>query len=178
MPIVVQKYGGSSLADAESIKRVARRIVETKKAGHDVVVAVSAMGDSTDDLLDLARDVSPVPPPRELDMLMTAGERISMALVAMAISDLGFSARSFTGSQAGVITDGVHGKAKIIDITPGRIQKAIDEGHIAIVAGFAWLVTMTMWSTPAPTASSMMSWSAGVSWSSASGSISARIRSA
>ena len=136
MPIVVQKYGGSSLADAESIKRVARRIVETKKAGHDVVVAVSAMGDSTDDLLDLARDVSPVPPPRELDMLMTAGERISMALVAMAISDLGFSARSFTGSQAGVITDGVHGKAKIIDVTPGRITEAIGKGHIVIVAGF------------------------------------------
>ncbi|HET7822241.1 MAG TPA: aspartate kinase [Ornithinibacter sp.] len=136
MPIVVQKYGGSSLADAESIKRVARRIVETRKAGHDVVVAVSAMGDSTDDLLDLARDVSPVPPPRELDMLMTAGERISMALVAMAISDLGFSARSFTGSQAGVITDGVHGKAKIIDVTPGRITEAIGKGHIVIVAGF------------------------------------------
>jgi aspartate kinase len=136
VPIVVQKYGGSSLADAESIKRVARRIVETKKAGHDVVVAVSAMGDSTDDLLDLARDVSPVPPPRELDMLMTAGERISMALVAMAISDLGFSARSFTGSQAGVITDGVHGKAKIIDVTPGRITEAIGKGHIVIVAGF------------------------------------------
>jgi aspartate kinase len=110
--------------------------VETKKAGHDVVVAVSAMGDSTDDLLDLARDVSPVPPPRELDMLMTAGERISMALVAMAISDLGFSARSFTGSQAGVITDGVHGKAKIIDVTPGRITEAIGKGHIVIVAGF------------------------------------------
>ncbi|MFL6080428.1 MAG: aspartate kinase [Ornithinibacter sp.] len=136
MPIVVQKYGGSSLADAESIKRVARRIVETKKAGHDVVVAVSAMGDSTDDLLDLARDVSPVPPPRELDMLMTAGERISMALVAMAISDLGYSARSFTGSQAGVITDGVHGKAKIIDVTPGRITEAVGKGHIVIVAGF------------------------------------------
>ena len=109
---------------------------ETKKAGHDVVVAVSAMGDSTDDLLDLARDVSPVPPPRELDMLMTAGERISMALVAMAISDLGFSARSFTGSQAGVITDGVHGKAKIIDVTPGRITEALGKGHIVIVAGF------------------------------------------
>ena len=136
MPIVVQKYGGSSLADAESIKRVARRIVQTKKDGHDVVVAVSAMGDSTDDLLDLARDVSPVPPPRELDMLMTAGERISMALVAMAISDLGFSARSFTGSQAGVITDGVHGKAKIIDVTPGRITEAVGKGHIVIVAGF------------------------------------------
>jgi len=136
VPIVVQKYGGSSLADAQSIKRVARRIAETKKAGHDVVVAVSAMGDSTDDLLDLARDVCPVPPPRELDMLMTAGERISMALVAMAISDLGFSARSFTGSQAGVITDGVHGKAKIIDVTPGRITEALGKGHIVIVAGF------------------------------------------
>ena len=136
MPIVVQKYGGSSLADAESIKRVARRIAETKKAGHDVVVAVSAMGDSTDDLLDLAQEVSPVPPPRELDMLMTAGERISMALVAMAISDLGFSARSFTGSQAGVITDGVHGRAKIIDVTPGRITEALGKGHIVIVAGF------------------------------------------
>jgi aspartate kinase len=136
VPIVVQKYGGSSLADAESIKRVARRIVETKKTGHDVVVAVSAMGDSTDDLLDLARDVSPVPPPRELDMLMTAGERISMALVAMAISDLGSSARSSTGSRAGVITDGVHGKAKIIDVTPGRITEALGKGHIVIVAGF------------------------------------------
>ncbi len=136
MPIVVQKYGGSSLADAESIKRVARRIAETRKAGNDVVVAVSAMGDSTDDLLDLAQEVSPVPPPRELDMLMTAGERISMALVAMAISDLGYSARSFTGSQAGVITDGVHGKAKIIDVTPGRITEALGKGHIVIVAGF------------------------------------------
>ena len=136
MPIVVQKYGGSSLADAESIKRVARRIAETKRTGADVVVAVSAMGDSTDDLLDLAKEVSPVPPPRELDMLMTAGERISMALVAMAISDLGFSARSFTGSQAGVITDEVHGKAKIIDVTPGRITEALGRGHIVIVAGF------------------------------------------
>lgn len=136
MPIVVQKYGGSSLADAESIKRVARRIAETKKAGNDVVVAVSAMGDSTDELVDLAQDVSPVPPPRELDMLMTAGERISMALVAMAIHDLGISARSFTGSQAGVITDEVHGKAKIIDVTPGRITEALGKGHVVIVAGF------------------------------------------
>jgi aspartate kinase len=134
--IVVQKYGGSSLADASAIKRVARRIVEAKKAGHDVVVAVSAMGDSTDELLDLAQQVSPLPPPREMDMLLTAGERISMALVAMAISDLGFTARSFTGSQAGVITDSVHGKAKIIDVTPGRIRDAIAEGHIVIVAGF------------------------------------------
>jgi aspartate kinase len=136
VPIVVQKYGGSSLADAESIKRVARRIADTKKAGNDVVVAVSAMGDTTDELLDLAQEVSPVPPPRELDMLMTAGERTSMALVAMAISDLGYSARSFTGSQAGVITDGVHGKAKIIDVTPGRITEALAKSHIVIVAGF------------------------------------------
>jgi aspartate kinase len=134
--IVVQKYGGSSVADASSIKRVAARIVETKRAGHDVVVAVSAMGDSTDELLDLAAQVSPLPPARELDMLLTAGERISMALVAMAISDLGFTARSFTGSQAGVITDSVHGKAKIIDVTPGRISTALDDGHIVIVAGF------------------------------------------
>ena len=136
MGIVVQKYGGSSLADADAIKRVARRIVDIKKAGHDVVVAVSAMGDTTDDLLDLANGVSPLPPAREMDMLLTAGERISMALVAMAISDLGFTARSFTGSQAGVITDSVHGKAKIIDVTPGRITQAIGEGHIVIVAGF------------------------------------------
>ncbi len=134
--IVVQKYGGSSLADASAIKRVARRITEAKKAGNDVVVAVSAMGDSTDELLELAEGVSPLPPARELDMLLTAGERISMALVAMAISDLGFTARSFTGSQAGVITDSVHGKAKIIDVTPGRISAAIADGHIVIVAGF------------------------------------------
>ncbi len=136
MGIVVQKYGGSSLADADAIKRVARRIVEVKKSGHDVVVAVSAMGDTTDDLEDLATGVSPLPPAREMDMLLTAGERISMALVAMAISDLGFTARSFTGSQAGVITDSVHGKAKIIDVTPGRITQAIGDGHIVIVAGF------------------------------------------
>jgi aspartate kinase len=134
--IVVQKYGGSSLSDADAIKRVAHRIVQAKKQGHHVVVAVSAMGDSTDELLDLAGDVSPLPPARELDMLLTAGERISMALVAMAISDLGFTARSFTGSQAGVITDSAHGRAKIIDITPGRITQALDDGHIVIVAGF------------------------------------------
>jgi aspartate kinase len=134
--IVVQKYGGSSVADADGIKRVAQRIVATKKAGHDVVVVVSAMGDATDDLRDLAEQVTPLPPPRELDMLLTAGERISMALVAMAISSLGHKAQSFTGSQAGVITDSVHGKAKIIDITPGRIEQALAGGAIAIVAGF------------------------------------------
>jgi aspartate kinase len=134
--IVVQKYGGSSVADATGIKRVAQRIVNTRKAGHDVVVVVSAMGDTTDDLRDLAEQVSPLPPPRELDMLLTAGERISMALLAMAIAQLGHKARSFTGSQAGVITDSAHGKAKIIDITPGRIEAAIKDGAIAIVAGF------------------------------------------
>jgi aspartate kinase len=134
--LIVQKYGGSSVADAASIKRVASRIVDTKKAGHDVVVVVSAMGDTTDELLDLAEQVSPLPPARELDMLLTAGERISMALVAMAISDLGAEARSYTGSQAGLITDSKHGAARIIDVTPGRIQAAIDEGAIPIVAGF------------------------------------------
>ncbi|CCH75267.1 aspartate kinase [Nostocoides australiense] len=136
MALVVQKYGGSSVADAESIKRVARRIIETRKAGNDVVVAVSAMGDTTDELLDLANEVSPMPPPREMDMLLTAGERISMALLAMAIADQGHSVRSFTGSQAGVITDTTHGKAKIIDVTPGRITEAIGKGHVVIVAGF------------------------------------------
>ena len=136
MPLVVQKYGGSSLADAESIKRVARRIVDTRKAGNQVCVVVSAMGDTTDELLDLADAVSPAPPERELDMLLTAGERMSMALVSMAIANLGDSARSFTGSQAGVITDDTHGKARIIDVTPGRITDALDKGHIVIVAGF------------------------------------------
>ena len=136
MALVVQKYGGSSVADADGIKRVAQRIVATRKAGHSVVVVVSAMGDTTDELLDLAKQVSPLPPGRELDMLLTAGERISMALLAMAIANLGLDGRSFTGSQAGVITDSTHGKAKIINITPGRIQAALDDGAIPIVAGF------------------------------------------
>jgi aspartate kinase len=134
--IVVQKYGGSSVADAAGIKRVAQRIVNTKKQGHDVVVVVSAMGDTTDELIDLANEVSPLPPARELDMLLTAGERISMAVLAMAIQTLGYEARSFTGSQAGVITDAEHGKAKIIDVRPGRILEAVGDGAIAIVAGF------------------------------------------
>ena len=136
MGLVVQKYGGSSVADATSIKRVATRIVEARKAGHDVCVVVSAMGDTTDELIDLAEVVSPLPPGRVLDMLLTAGERISMALLAMAIHDLGIEARSFTGSQAGVITTSSHGKARIIDVTPGRIRGALDEGAVAIVAGF------------------------------------------
>ena len=136
MALVVQKYGGSSVATAERIRRVAERIVETKKAGHDVVVVVSAMGDTTDELLDLAQQVCPAPPAREMDMLLTSGERISNALVAMAIHSLGAEARSFTGSQAGVITTGSHGKAKIIDVTPGRVRTALDEGSIVLVAGF------------------------------------------
>jgi aspartate kinase len=134
--LVVQKYGGSSVADADGIKRVAQRIVATRKAGHSVVVVVSAMGDTTDELRDLANQVSPLPPGRELDMLLTAGERISMALLAMAIANLGLEGRSFTGSQAGVITDSAHGKARIIDVTPGRIRGALDAGAIPIVAGF------------------------------------------
>ncbi|MFN8081978.1 MAG: aspartate kinase [Kineosporiaceae bacterium] len=136
MSLIVQKYGGSSVADAEGIKRVAQRVVETKKAGHDVVVIVSAMGDTTDDLLDLARGVTPAPPPRELDMLLTAGERMSAALLAMAIMDRGVQALSFTGSQAGVITTAQHGDARIIDITPSRISSALAQGDVAIIAGF------------------------------------------
>ena len=136
MGLIVQKYGGSSVADAEGMKRVAARIVASKRDGNQVVVVVSAMGDTTDELIDLANQITPIPAGRELDMLLTAGERISMALLAMAISNLGHEARSFTGSQAGVITDSAHGRARIIDVTPGRIQEALDEGAIAIVAGF------------------------------------------
>jgi len=134
--LIVQKFGGSSVADAESIKRVAKRIVETRKAGNDVVVAVSAMGDTTDELIDLAHEVTPIPDPREMDMLLTTGERISMALLAMAIKSMGYDARSYTGSQAGMITDDRHGSARIVDVTPGRVREALDEGAIAIVAGF------------------------------------------
>ena len=136
MALIVQKYGGSSVADAESIKRVAKRIVDTRRAGHDVVVAVSAMGDTTDELLDLAGQVAPIPAPRELDMLLSSGERISMALLAMAIHSMGFEARSFTGSQAGMITTADHGSARIVDVTPIRLREALDEGAIVIVAGF------------------------------------------
>ncbi len=136
MGVIVQKYGGSSVATAEHIKRVAQRIVAVRRRGDSVVVVVSAMGDTTDDLLEQAKQITPIPPGRELDMLLTSGERISMALLAIAISTLGFEARSFTGSQAGVITTATHGRAKIIDVTPGRIQSALDDGSIAIVAGF------------------------------------------
>jgi aspartate kinase len=134
--LVVQKYGGSSVADAERIKRVAERIVATRRAGNNVVVVVSAMGDTTDELIDLAERIVPVPSGREFDMLLTAGERISMALLAMAIHSLGYRAESFTGSQAGVLTTAVHGRARIVNITPGRVQNSIAEGNVAIVAGF------------------------------------------
>jgi aspartate kinase len=134
--LIVQKYGGSSVADADSIKRVAKRIVETRKGGNDVVVVVSAMGDTTDELFDLALSVAPLPSGRELDMLLTAGERISMALLAMAIRAMGHEARSYTGSQAGMITDARHGSARIVDVNPTRVRAALDAGAIAIVAGF------------------------------------------
>jgi len=134
--LIVQKYGGSSVADASSIKRVAKRVAEAKRAGHDVVVVVSAKGDTTDELIDLARQVTPLPPQREMDILLTAGERISMSLLAMAIHNLGVEAKSFTGQQAGVITDEAYGKARIIDVTPSRIRDTVARGSVAIVAGF------------------------------------------
>lgn len=136
MSLVVQKYGGSSVADADAIKRVARRIVETHRAGNQVVVAVSAMGDTTDELIELSKAVSGFDHPREMDILLTAGERISMSLLAMAVRDLGVGAQSFTGPQAGVITTGAYGRARIIDVEPGRLRSTIDAGKVAIVAGF------------------------------------------
>ena len=136
MSLIVQKYGGSSVADAEGITRVAKRIVEARLAGNEVVVVVSAMGDTTDELLDLAASVSPLTPGRELDMLLTAGERIAMSLLAMAIRGLGVEARSYTGSQAGMLTDARHGSARIVDVIPRRVREALDVGAVAIVAGF------------------------------------------
>ena len=137
MALIVQKFGGSSVSDAASVKRVAQRIVDTKNAGNDVVVVVSAMGDTTDELLDLAAEVTAtVTPSRELDMLLTAGERISTAILSMAVNDLGAKAQSFTGSQAGMITDGVHGSARLVEVNPDRIRRSVEAGNIAIVAGF------------------------------------------
>src|SRR5918992_4688352 len=141
MALVVQKYGGTSVGDASRIRRVAERVVASRAAGNEVVVVVSAMGDSTDDLIALARRGSPDPPPREMDMLLTAGERISMSLLAMAIADLGVTAKSFTGSQAGIITDTLHGKARILDVRAGRISEALAEGNVVIVAGFQGVST-------------------------------------
>lgn len=137
MALLVQKFGGSSVADVAAMRRVAQRIVDTHRAGHQVAVVVSAMGDTTDELLDLARAISPgAPPEREMDMLLTAGERISMALLAMAIEDLGVRARSFTGEQAGMRTDSSHGRARLLDVAPGRVQATLRAGAVAIVAGF------------------------------------------
>jgi len=133
---IVQKFGGSSVADAASIKRVARRIAATQAAGNEVVIVISAMGDTTDDLMDLAFEISDTPTPRELDMLLTTGERQSAALLAMALGDLGVPARSYTGSQAGVITTAAHGNARIIDITPSRVLSSMRAGQVVIVAGF------------------------------------------
>ncbi|WP_127128099.1 aspartate kinase [Georgenia sp. SYP-B2076] len=136
MALVVQKFGGSSVADAASIQRVARRVVATKEAGNDVVVVVSAMGDTTDDLLDLAAQITDDAPAREMDILLTAGERISMAVLAMAIDKLGVKARSYTGQQAGLRTDTRYGKASIVGVVPERVSRAIKDGQVAIVAGF------------------------------------------
>ncbi|MGH3588048.1 MAG: aspartate kinase [Pseudonocardia sp.] len=136
MALVVQKYGGSSVSDAHSIKRVAKRIAAAKRAGNDVVVVVSAMGDTTDELLDLAGQITPLPPQRELDILLTSGERISMSLLAMAITNLGVKAKSFTGPQAGLMTDAVHGHAHLVDVVPHRIRETVERGQVAIVAGF------------------------------------------
>jgi aspartate kinase len=139
--LVVQKYGGTSVGDPDRIKAVADHIARTARAGNEVIVTVSAMGKTTDDLLRLAHDVAGDPGGRELDMLLTAGERISIALVAMAVCDLGVSARSFTGSQAGIVTDTEHGNAKIVEIKGDRIGEALDGGHVAIVAGFQGVST-------------------------------------
>jgi aspartate kinase len=141
MPIVVQKYGGTSVGDAERIQRVADRVVRTREAGNDVVAVVSAMGETTDELVSLASSITPVPEPRELDMLLTAGERISMSLLAIAINARGCKAASYTGSQAGIITDTQHGAARIVDIRPGRIRESLDAGNVVILAGFQGLST-------------------------------------
>ena len=143
MALIVQKYGGSSVADAAAINRVAKRIAAAKRAGNEVVVVVSAMGDTTDELIELAKKITPTPPSREMDILLTAGERISMALLAMAIANLGVTAQSFTGQQAGVITDTTHGKARIIDVNPSRIRATLDAGAVAIVAGFQGVTRYT-----------------------------------
>jgi aspartate kinase len=136
MPVVVQKYGGSSVADSTRIKAVADRVVQTRGAGYDIVVVVSAMGETTNTLLGLASEISTAPHPREMDMLLTAGERISMALLAMALNDRGVPAVSYTGSQAGILTDSAHGGARITRITGERVRESLDAGKVVIVAGF------------------------------------------
>ena len=136
MSIIVQKYGGSSVADVTKLKHVADRVMRTRREGHDVVVVVSAMGDTTDELLDLARKVSPNPDRRELDMLLTAGERIAMALLSMAIRELGGESVSFTGSQSGIITNDRHADARIIEVRPVRVQDELARGRIVVIAGY------------------------------------------
>src|SRR5439155_17779644 len=143
MTLVVQKFGGTSVGDPERIRNVARRVVSTAESGADVCVAVSAMGQATDELLHLAGQVSERPHPRELDMLLTAGERISIALLSMAINDLGREAVSFTGSQAGIVTDTSHGKARILEMRTDRVREALDAGKIAIVAGYQGVSSAT-----------------------------------
>src|ERR1043165_6686261 len=136
MPIVVQKYGGSSVADADKIRAVAARVMKTKAQGYDVVVVVSAMGDTTDDLLGLAKKISPNPDRRELDMLLTTGERVSMALLSIAIRELGGDAISFTGSQSGIVTNDRHIDARIIEVRPFRVQDELSRGRIVVIAGY------------------------------------------
>ena len=141
LALIVQKYGGTSVGSTERIREVAGRIVRTAEQGDSVVVVVSAMGKTTDDLLAMAQELTPLPNAREMDLLLTAGERIAMSLLAIAINAEGHKAASYTGSQAGIITDTEHGKAKIVDVRPGRIQQAVDEGNIVIVAGFQGVST-------------------------------------
>ena len=136
MALVVQKYGGSSVSDIEAMRRVAKRVVATREAGNTVVVVVSAMGDTTDELLDMAGALTAQPPAREMDILLSAGERISMALLAMAVGELGVPARAYTGAQAGVLTDSKYGRASIVGVLPERIARAVQTGAVAIVAGF------------------------------------------
>src|SRR5437867_3066886 len=141
MSVIVQKYGGTSVADAERIRRVAERVVKARADGHDVLVVVSAMGHSTDELLSMAHDLTPEPNAREVDLLLTAGERIAMSLLSIAINAMGVPSVSYTGSQAGIITDTAHGRAKIIDVRPGRVLEALEAGNVVIVAGFQGVST-------------------------------------
>jgi aspartate kinase len=141
VPVIVQKYGGTSVADGDRIQAVARRVVGAREEGYDVVVVVSAMGGTTDELLSLATDLTSAPEPRELDLLLTAGERIAMSLLAIAVNSMGSRAASYTGSQAGIITDTAHGKARIVDIRPGRVRESLDAGNVVIVAGFQGVST-------------------------------------
>ena len=141
MALIVQKYGGTSVADPERMRAVAEHVAFTKSHGHDVVVVVSAMGKTTDTLIKLANDVSGTQPGREMDMLLTTGERISMALLCMALADVGIDAMSFTGSQVGIITDTAHGKAKILEVRGDRVRAAIAAGQVCVVAGFQGVST-------------------------------------